>query len=189
MRVVCVLFCSALVVAAQAQDLDKVAEQTCECMKKKDPSKIEASMLQAEMGLCLIEAAQEQGLDMDFSNADAMRSLGEKVGIKMASICLENLMKFAGQDIGGDRVNEEMVEGTVKSVETGDLVFIVLKETSGRESKFIWLRYFEGSDEFVENPKKLAGKNVVITYAEIEYYVPKAKDYFKQKELKSLKIK
>lgn len=142
------------------------------------------------MGLCLLESAQATGMELDMSDAGAMRSLGEKVGMQMAGICPEVFSSFM-EDGGGQEEESEMVTitGKVKSVDDGDFLTISLKEDSGKEHKLMWLRYFPGSDEFQDDPKKLVGKRVEITYQSLECYQPKAKIYYNNKEITNLKLR
>lgn len=190
MKIITLVLCLACISGLRAQDYDKLAQLTCDCLATKDPTGMDFKTAQIEMGLCLIGVAQESGVDVDFSKPEAMRGLGEKVGVKMAGICLETLLKFTGkQALAAEAVEErQQVAGTIKTVETDGFVFVTLKESNGRETKFLWLRYFEGSDDFVESPKKLTGKYVTLTYSEVECFVPKAKGYFKQKEITSLTV-
>jgi hypothetical protein len=188
MKIIGLIICLLVTAPLQAQDYDKVAQATCDCISQKDLSGMELNVLQAELGICLIEAAKNGGVEMDFSNPDAMRGLGEQIGMKMAGLCLDKLLAFTGKGPQTSEVKVQL-EGKVKSVDVGDFVFLVVKESSGRESKLLWLRYFEGSDSYVENPKKLSGKDVIVEYKEIECFVPKAGAYFKQKEITSLQVK
>ncbi|HRJ30121.1 MAG TPA: hypothetical protein PLV21_17940 [Cyclobacteriaceae bacterium] len=163
-----------------------VANETCACIQKKDLSKIkDRSEIEMLMGLCMLESAGRQNLDVDLSDQAAMHKFGEKVGVQMALICPEvfaSLFKNSGAD------EPTMLSGQVKSVDVGEFVYINFKEDSGKEHRLIWTRYFPGSDEFMDNPKKLAGKKIRVAFTGTEFYSPKSKAYFIAKEITELQL-
>lgn len=182
----------ALTISGQAQSDEvykAIAKETCECIGKKNydyntTSKME---IQATLGLCMMESAQRNKLEFDMNSLEDMTKLGEKVGMQMAPICPEVFKAFmddAIQDIETDESMEEeeteyfTVTGKVKSVEEKDFVYVTLKDASGKEHKFAWFFYFEGSDEFKANPKSMIGKDVTITYILLEVLQPKTKTYY-----------
>ena len=129
----------------------------------------------------MLESANNNKLEVDVKDNGAMTKLGEAVGIKMAAIC----PKIFSYLIEEKRAKEEQLEiiGKLKSIIEGDFNYVIVKDNNGREQKLIWLRYFKGSDDLIENMGKLAGKKVRIVYADLECYSPKAKSYVKQKEI------
>ena len=176
---------------AQSQDLDLIADKTCACITAKKLDGQSAKQIEMAFGLCMLEAVQQTGYEIDLTNGEAARELGEKVGVKMASKCPSAFTGLTEQlaEISSEETETLSVHGKIKAVEVGDFVFVVLKESdSGKEGKYLWLRHFTGSDEFANNPKKLVGKTVTLGYRNLECYVPKASGYFNQKEITDLKI-
>jgi len=179
-----------LSVQAQSDEVYKtIAKETCECIGKKnyDYNTTSKAEIQAALGLCMLESAKLNKLELDMSNLEAITKLGEKVGLQMAPICPEVFKAFmddAVQDIETDESVEEdeteyfTVAGKIKSVEEKDFIYVTLKEASGKEHRFAWLYYFEGSDEFKDNPKSMVGKDVTITYILLEVFQPKSKVYY-----------
>ncbi len=171
---------------AQEDIYRTLAIETCECISKRKMDMTKRKEVEMALGLCMLESAQRNNMDLEMTDSEAMRKLGEKVGIQMAPICPDVFSAFIEQ--GKDETDVLSLSGKIKSVEEKDFLFITLKENGGKEHKLIWLRYFPGSDEFQEDPKKLVGKHVSITYQEIECYLPKAKLYYNNKEITSLQI-
>lgn len=179
-----------LSVQGQSDEVYKtIAKETCECIGQKnyDYNTASKAEIQAALGLCMMESAQRNKIELDMSNLEAMTRLGEKVGTQMAPICPEVFKAFmddAVEDIETDESMEEdeteyfTVAGKIKSVEEKDFVYVTLKDASGKEHRFAWFYYFEGSDEFKANPKSMIGKDVTITYILLEVFQPKTKAYY-----------
>lgn len=194
MKKILTLFSGLLIAAmATAQDLEKIAELSCECIGKKDFSSIPKEQVEMTLGLCILEASKTSGFEFDATNIDQSRQFGEKVGMSMVTKCPEVFTKLTQYmtDDEEEQEGEELLEssGKIKSVEVSDFVTVIVKESSGKEVKYLWLRYFSGSDDYVKDPKKLVGKDATITYREIECFMPKAGGYFKQKEIASIEFK
>ncbi len=177
------LFPIATLVAAQDVYV-KIAEETCACISKNDLSKSSKQEIEIQLGLCMLESANNNKLEVDMKDNAQMTKLGEAVGLKMAAIC----PKIFTYLIEAKKVKEEQLEivGKLKSIIEGDFNYVVVKDDAGREQKLIWLRYFKGSDDLMDNVGKLAGKKVRIKYADLECYSPKAKSYVKYKEIVEL---
>lgn len=183
-----VTFFSSFFAAAQEDVFKTVAKETCECLEKRTLDFTKRKEVEIALGLCMIESAQNNNMDLDMADGDAMRKLGEKVGLQMASICPKVFEAFIGDDEETEEATNISISGKIKSIEEGDFLYVNFKEDSGKEHKLIWLRYFSGSDEFQEDPKKLVGKRGTVTYQNIECYLPKAKIYYNNKEIIDLQL-
>ena len=170
-----------------------VAQETCDCITKQKTAKQTKEQVEAALGICMLESISKNKVNVETTDGDAMRAFGQKVGAKMAPICPSVFKVFLGDsDDKSENANEEKsvaVEGKIKGIETDGLLYLIVKEDSGNEQRIVWLSYFEGSDGFVTEPKKLVGKNVSLKYRTIQYYVPKAKGYLSLKEVVALKLK
>lgn len=181
------LVCISFVLTAQEDIYKIIATETCECITKKNVDVKNRSEVEMALGLCMMESFQAHEVDIDVSDEQAMTKFGEKVGMKMAPICPTVFASFIGDEEPEEPSAIEL-SGTVKSIETGEFLFLVFKESSGKEHKLLWLRYFPGSDDFKDEPKKLVGKKMTITYQEMECFFPKLKAYYNAKEILSLKL-
>lgn len=171
---------------SSAQDaFDKMAQETCACINKHDLSKLTKDDIETKLGLCMIEAASNQNYDIDTTDPEAGRKFGEKVGAKMATICPKVFVYLLDEDRTPAEPTKK-IAGTIKKIVEGEFNYLIVKDSNGREVKFIWLRYFKGSEELLENISKLEGKKVTIAFEEIECYSPQAKTYLVLKEIREL---
>ena len=176
-----------------------IAKETCECIGKKnyDYSKADRADVEMTLGLCMLESAQKNKVSVDISDTEAMTALGEKIGLLMVSVCPDVFKVFMNKEEPEEQVEEIeedeteyfTVAGTIKSIEEKDFFYINLKDESGKDYKFIWLYYFQGSDDFKEDPKKLIGKKVEITYILLEALHPKSKVYYNLNIISGLQMK
>lgn len=167
--------------------LDELAVKTCDCITKKNPDYNNQNELQAQLGICMLEAAGTIDIKFDNWTQDEFRVMGEKVGIRMATKCPAVFESFAKSAAKEDDAEIE-VKGKVKDVELHDLATIVLREESGKEHRLLWINYFNGSDDFAADPKALVTKKVVITYQLMDIYVVKTKGYITSKVVTKLAV-
>ncbi|WP_136668085.1 hypothetical protein [Flavobacterium sp. H122] len=198
-----------------AQDyFDLMAKETCECVqaKKMDFSKIPYQELQASLGACMIPSfiKYKDKLDksdqVEFSDQEGMRKLGEKIGAKMLTHCPDLMIKIGTEylknenadskeepDVYRDQDDKPVIsddlslEGTFLETKTGDFLSVVLKEKSGRIHQLLLLNFFDNA-ELITNGKLKPNQKITVTYNEHEFYDPKLKDYKYYKVLYSLKV-
>jgi hypothetical protein len=187
-KILVVIICLAGFTLSAQDDVYKIiANETCECLKTRDISKLKSrSEVEMVMGICMLESAGRQNLDMDLTDREAMRKVGEKVGVQMVLICPDAFKKVLVE--GESEPEPEWFTGQVKSVDVGEFVYLNFKEESGKEHRLIWTRYFPGSDDYQDNPKKLVGKKVRVLFQTVEYFSPKMKTYYLAKEITNLQV-
>lgn len=182
----------------------KLSDKTCKCMEKEDLDAMSSEDLQMKFGLCMVEHAMEMnteikeelGIDLFAGGEDAGRQLGEKVGFELAISCpafQAQMMKMLGEEEGAAAETTEATAvgsatGPIKEFKTDGFVNVIMEGDGGRQIKFLWLRHFPGSEKLIGNMNQYVGKTVTITFQEIEVFLPKAGDYFKVKEITSLKV-
>lgn len=192
-----ILFC--VTVSYAQEDVYKtIAKETCDCLAKKnfDYNTVSKAEIQMSLGLCMMESAERNKLEMDLTDLQAMTELGKKVGMQMAPLCPDVFKVFAQQEEALEEIVEEeddteyfTTSGKIKAIEEKEFLYIILKETAGTELKFIWMFSYPGSDDFKNDPKKLIGKDVTITYILLEAFQPKTKTYADLKIISGLEIK
>lgn len=187
-----ILFC--LSVSAQI-NYDDIAEKTCKCLKSKNFKDKTKKEIEMELGLCMISAANSSGAKINLSDDSFMEKLGEEIGLRMVNICPDDFMKiYSVETKDGKTLLDEYVpddasisvSGTVSKVSGDELLFIHVKELSGKEHKVLLLNYVANVDAYLDDPSKLVGKKVKISYLEKEYYSMKFKEYVKLKEVSSI---
>jgi hypothetical protein len=178
-----------VVLAGQAQDdiYKTIAKETCDCIAKRNIDAAKRAEVEMALGLCMLESINAHKIDIEVSDETAMAKFGEQVGMQMAPICPTVFNAFIESE---EETQPEIFElsGTVKSIESGEFLYVIFKEVSGKEHKLLWFRYFPGSDDFKDNPKGLIGKKATVYYHDIECYFPKMKAYYNTKEIVELKL-
>ena len=89
-----------------------------------------------------------------------------------------------GANAGGSSVTA----GRLIRVDNKEFRYLVVADASNRENTYIWLRYFKGSEKFIEDSAAYIGKPLKIRWQETEVFLPSAKGYFKVKEITGIEI-
>jgi hypothetical protein len=186
--ILALLFVSTLAFAQE--DYKGIAQETCDCIQKKDLSNASKKSIEMALGLCMFEVLQARKIEVEMTDGEAMRKFGEKVGVQMAPICPDVFSKLMEEsEVPPPPPNpDESVTGVVKSVEEKEFLFITLKSTTNQEIRLVWLTEVEGAQDFLSDYKKLIGKKVTLTYRNVDLFNPKAKGYFGYKRLTKLEL-
>jgi hypothetical protein len=188
--------------AARSQESEDVsdvmAKETCECFQKKTNGKFDdVDKATEELGVCLVnsyfahEEAASKVFKIDEWNEEAGEIIGQKVGVKMLKYCPDLIVALGAADSGEEEEessDEIVLEGKVQALEEAEFVTIKLKGNDNNLYRLMWITYFDGSEDFESNPKKLIGKNVTVTVVEINCYFAKDKKYSSVKQIVGLKV-
>lgn len=166
------------------QLLSTLADETCQCFEKKsaDLKDADESQIELEFGVCLMESygkhkkEADKLLNISFDDDKSLENLGVEIGIKMATLCPNTLMFFAGNYTDDEETIFTQVTGEFIKIDTKQFNTIYIKDGNGRTLKLLWFGYFEGQDLFL-NTKKLDGKILSIEYEEMEIYDPNIEEY------------
>ena len=201
-----------LLVAQTDKQYEQLAQATCACASKKDLKGMSKSEVSMELGMCMLSSLdilpEKDRKNFDFTDPAKGKTIGEKIGMKMATFCPKTILTVAssmseeGNSDGSTPPqmpkNKDMpppppppvsVEGKIREVIEGDFVTLVLVEINGREHKLIWEKHFKGDDPFVANPQNLKNKDVTVDYYMNERYLPKMREYFSLKHIAALTVK
>ena len=211
MKALTIIFALLLFVSNNAfsqKTLDKVVNETCDCMKK-TPVKdnMNGDEFQEMIGTCLstplgnnYEKLCKELKIVNDGSTESYQQLGQKIASKLLSDCpkfMELSMKVEDnktkqKNVDGTVNAEEIgktgtATGVIKSIDKKDFYHISITNTAGSKESFIWLRYFTGSSSFENNPDAQVGKNITVTYREIKLYSPTEADYITYKEIIEIK--
>ncbi len=81
-------------------------------------------------------------------------------------------------ELSSEEITVKNMMGTLEDIKGTDYATIVIKAENGRLHEFLWLDYFEGSQELIDNIEALQGKKVSLQYVGREYFLPKMKGYY-----------
>jgi len=187
------LFFVGLNISSQETTLDAIAQKTCKYLQSDELQGLSESKKTIKLGVFIInqysayeEALNAEGIVIDFSEEDAGRKFGEKIGINMVGHCPDALMALAGEDkeSNSNIENEEIFIGEIVSV-TGDVFsFIQIEESAGISQKFLWLANFKGSERLItDDLSSIIGTSVKVKYKNTECFSPKLKEYIIRKEI------
>ena len=183
---------------AQERNLmQKTADTICQCMdhvKIKDSTNTQE--IQDAFMTCftsagmtyMLQLAEERKLDI--TDDKAMQGLGVEIGKELLKQNCKSFIKYsviAAKKDDDETGSVQKTEGTLSRVDNKEFRYLVVKDKSGREQSYIWLDYFDGSDELVgDKIKNFIGKKLTIAWKEKEVYLPSAGNYFKIKQIASL---
>jgi hypothetical protein len=172
---------------AQENYMDTIVEQACSCVSAIGE---EEELNSTNLGLCILNEAvkfKEELLrdhNINMANIDVEgEALGRLVALEMLSVCPDQLKRMvnARQNEPDAAAEEETsyysVTGQVKSIQKSDFVSFSITNEEGKTSKFYWLTFIEGNFDIQEEYPSLKGRNVEVTYSEIELYDPQIEEY------------
>ena len=177
----CVLLCNN---GFSQEYMDIIAKESCECFDRiQDTLEEEAYFF--EIGICMIDAAMpykkrlKKDYDINLDKIDiAAEELGRLIGLKMASVCPEALLKMTQR---ANKIEENDIEqssrGIVTKVEDDFFVVISSQDESGRITKYYWLTFVESEQDLTNSYETLVGKSVDIVYEALEFFDPRILEY------------
>ena len=136
------VFAANVLYAQTDEQLDKIAQATCDCVEKKDISSMDQETMTMELGMCMIGyfgtdigAMQEMGINI--SDQASMQEFGEKVGLKMVNKCPNTMMKFGMMTMDKEEVEETVmassISGKITGFEGDDISYVLVEADGGRK--------------------------------------------------------
>jgi hypothetical protein len=177
--------------------LDKASATACDCLKGGNLSSKTEEEAEKLMSHCVqqgmiknLDVIQKE-YDLDLTDESKVYEVGVELGKKLIVNCPAFLDYYVSKEKINSLQTEETegsTQGKFSKLDVKDFAYLVIREKSGKESQFIWIRHFKNADQFVKNPEQLKNKTLKVNWNEYEAYLPKAGGYFKIKEIKSLEI-
>ncbi|MBK6834107.1 MAG: hypothetical protein IPG89_07460 [Bacteroidetes bacterium] len=189
MKTLTIIFALLLFVSTNAfsqKTLDKVVNETCDCMNKAPiKDNMNGDEFQEMIGTCLTkplgdnyEKLCKELKIVNDGSTESLPTTRSKIASKLLSDCpkfMELSMKVEDnktkqKNIDGTINAEEVgktgtATGVVKSIDKKDFYLISITNTAGSKESFIWLRYFTGSSSFENNPAAQVGKTSLLRIA------------------------
>lgn len=165
--------------------MDEIATKACECLTTVSDT-LEPDRFNMEIGLCMYEAATpykkqlKKDYNIDLNRIDTQgEELGRIIGLKMASICPDALLKMANRfnSESTTELSESEFEGQIVGIDENKFVEFSVKEESGKITKFYWFTYVESNIELAINYKTLTDKFVRITFISQDYFDARIAEY------------
>lgn len=176
--------------------LDKIVQESCECVSKVSES-LDKEQYTQELGICMIVAAEpyrkqlkkDHNIDFDKIDVDGEK-LGKLLGIKMASVCPSSILAVAKKSANSESAPSETksFEGTITKLENEMFIVLHIKDESGKTNKFYWLTYVESGVDLTDRYDSMVGAAVSLTYRSEEFFDPKIKEYRQFSIIKKLEL-
>lgn len=197
---------------AQAQTKEQVKEKitanSCDCLTKKMAarpggdkglSKTEANQMLMQ---CMMAAAGKEvkGLQATygttaFSNKDTMQQMGMEVGGQLAQTCpaFTTLSVAIASDAtpaasAGTTYTTGQTLGQLGKLGTGTYGLLEVQTSKTAKEEFAWLHRFAQADELLPQLAKLQGRQVRVSWQEVEVFQPATQDYRKLREITGIEL-
>jgi hypothetical protein len=186
--------------------LKVMSKEACDLVNKKDLNTIDKNNAQSEISLLIAPVMMNHLDDIQtiyggsITDQYVMSKLGMDLSMKLTTSCskfVELTLKLASSDgmqekikkINNETNSEEMsMNGTLLSVNAGDITTLIIAEAKGKTTKLYWLEYFDNADIFSTNTKKYLNKNVKVNYTEKSVYDIVRKNYKTIKVITSIDL-
>jgi hypothetical protein len=172
--------------------IEKIADDSCECMTKTSLSDMNSGQIEMQMGICILQSVGKFKVEIEKnigqrSITDVMtEQFGEQVGLKMALVCPQIFMFFGDYTEDVTELGYSVELGKIKSIEKKQFNMVNLEMYDGSLLKFIWLWEFEGSEILTKNQYK--NKWINIFYSILELYDPELKKYIPYKVIEAIEL-
>lgn len=186
--------------------INLIQEDICTEISKSKPTDFTAENFQMKLGMIFINVFQKHNDAMvqlygeDYlTNQEKMMGMSQKMGMQLAMSCktfqeivmnnpelVNAAMEQSPMAMPKKKKNEAVqpnagsksVAGKVVSYTPGEFSYYTVK--AGTQTKKVyWMGNFDGDDELIANPKKIAGKNATFEIAEMKIYNSVSKTYKK----------
>jgi hypothetical protein len=182
-NIVSILFLIVFTPIFSQEYMDEIVRKTCECVNK-IPDSEDKNKQAMQIGVCMLEASMpykdkiKKDLKIDLGNVsrDAER-FGEIIGVKMATVCPDALMKMADFDDSEEDVTSRDLTGKIVAIDDNKIVEFSVKDSSNRLTKFYWLTFIESNIELTTQYKNLKDKDVNIVYITQEFFDSRIGEY------------
>jgi hypothetical protein len=177
--------------------MDEIVLKACECSNTISDT-LESERFNMELGLCMLNAATpykkqlNKDYKIDLNKIDTQgEQLGRIIGLKMASVCPNILMKMANRvkKKEANKISESIYEGEIVNIDDNKFVEFSVKDEFGKISKFHWLTFIESNVELSNNYKTLLHKSVQIAFLTQEFFDARVAEYRTINIIQKLEIK
>lgn len=168
----------------------KLTDVICSCLGETDLDKITSKQAAIDVFTncftkrtdLLMQVATERHIEI--TDDAAMEKIGTDIGKDLLAQNCAAFLKVSVKMVQSEKNNQGTgsTTGTFKRIDNKGFNYIVITE-NGNEKSFLWLTQFAGSEKFMDNTTSLTGKNLNVSWKEIEVYLPQAKGYYKVKEI------
>lgn len=182
--------------------MDDIALKACDCLSTVSDT-LNTERFHMEIGLCMINAAnpyikelkKDYKIDLSKINPTQGEELGRIIGLRMASVCPDAMMKMVGKlnnnsnkNNNSNSVSENSVQGKITAIVDDKFVEFSIKDEQGKISKYYWLTFIESNSDLSANYKTLTDKFVKVTFISQEFFDARIGEYRAFNIIKKLEL-
>lgn len=208
-----VLFLHAPVAQGQTKEQvkEKITSSACDCLDKKMAArpgtakalgKDEANQLLLQ---CMMGAAGKEVVGLQtaygtnaFGNKDIMRQMGREVGGMLLQTCPSFMtlsVALAAESSAASATNSVAATtttgqtlGQLGQLKAGTYGLLEVQTSKTAREEFTWLHRFAGAEELLPQLAKLQGRQVRVSWQEVEVFQPATQDYRKLREITGIEL-
>jgi hypothetical protein len=130
---------------------------------------------------------------LDLTDRNKMYTMATELTNKLLITCpkfidyIAALNKKLKKESTGDNATGS-TEGKFVKLNNREFTYLIIREEGEKETQFLWLKHFNGSERFMIEPDKLRNKSLRVKWQEYEVYLPKANGYYKIKEIVAVEL-
>jgi hypothetical protein len=193
---------------AQTQSKEKIKQQiaasTCECLDKKlaaQASNLPLSQEEAQQALtqCMMGAAGKNLTGIQaaygsnaFSNGETMRQMGREVAGVMMQSCPNfttiSLAMTSSSPATSTAATIGQTVGKLGPLRGPGVGMLELQISPTEKAEFAWLHRFAAGNELLPDLGQLQGKQVRVSWQEVELLQPDTKQYRRVREITGLSV-
>jgi hypothetical protein len=183
---------------------DKMATSICDCLEKKQPAEGQKPLTKESAQNTIVQCfGVTAGKEMKtiqqaygpsaFNDKQVMNNLGRDVGALMLQTCptfMSYSMIVAGHGETASSTAATTGQTTGEWASLGGTATATVNLNVGKTDKaeFVWSRHFPKDDELLGQLDKLKGRQVKVSWEEVEVFRADTKQYRKQREITSIEL-
>ena len=191
----------------RAQTKEKLQQQiaagTCECIDKKlagrptgtplakeEANQVLVQCMMAASGKNLTGIQTVYGTE-SFSDKEVMRQLGRDVaGVMMQSCTNFTTLSLAivGKEVPSTAATTGQTVGQLGPLRGTEAGTLELQVSKTEKASFAWLHRFAGADELLPQLNQLQGRQVRVSWQEVEMFQPSTKQYQRVHEITGISL-
>jgi hypothetical protein len=183
-------------IATSQKYMDEIVLKVCECLSAM-PEDMDPEKYNFELGICMINAAipykkqllKDHKIDMNKMDLYGAE-LGKLIGVKMASVCPQALMKLVEKtnENKSDNKSDLTIQGQVTAISDDKFVEFTIRDESGKTSKYLWLTVIESTADLSAEYKSLINQFVQLSIISQEIFDPRIGEYRRFNVIRKLEM-
>ncbi|MDO7850065.1 hypothetical protein [Hymenobacter convexus] len=189
--------------AAKKALTDKLAGVICDCLQAKTPAEGQKPLTKESAQSIIVQCfAVSAGKDMKsiqqvygpnaINDKQVMNNVGREVGNQMLQSCptfITYSMVMAGNsDAASTAATTGQTTGEWNGLSGTSVASLDLLVGKTDKASFVWSRHFPKDDELLSQLDKLKGRQVRVSWEEVDVFQAETKQYHKQRQITGIEL-